>query len=394
MEESVDIRKIVDDYFRNLGINKAYDLKKILVLKYGKEKAKRLLFELERLEKVQEKRKEESGEALPSEQTEKYNFLNADFKMSMSTGAFYDADIWKKSCIWLAEHKEHIASPAIEIGCGNGIITCFLASFLPDVQFIGIDRAEKPIMIANQLKENLSLRNVTFEVAKAEDIKETYSTVLSFRTFHENIGCKYVSYKFESFTKQIELYGGLYKNYAGTISRLIKQNGKLLFIERFTYNTDFLALLDQLNSNGLQFDQQETKLILCKESDLREETRLIASSLKKEESLSDDVLFERWASLAFDENGKSDSYADYLLENKGGKLVYGYSTFDSRAHQCGLFGIYEVVDDPSVFMLYQANAKQASLQIYPMFRKAEAIELLDRTRDKDAKNGFSINVLS
>ena len=392
--------KYIRKYFNRLGVRKIENVEEALLQSVGEERTKAIMAEWDRIlppvddsgDPITDSTSRESRE-FPSEHTDLYDLINSDMETSLTIGSFTDADIWQKCCLWLMEHQNGITSPALEIGCGNGVITCFLASIKPEIQFVGIDRSQNSIMIANQIKEKLGITNVSFEVRAAEEITEKYNTVLSFRTIHENIGSKYTWYKFETFSKQLELYGELYSAYIKVLGSLVEDGGKLFSVERNEFDTEFLAMMQDFNDCGLCLELDSAELLECRESDFANTTQLAAYVLDKMGTCSDEELFEKWSSLAFEERKITRAQADYVLEMQGGELIYGVASFDKAGTPSGKFGIYEVSDDPNSFFLYQANPKVISFHRYPMSRKEEAMNLLTNTQMNDLDNGFTFKDL-
>jgi trans-aconitate methyltransferase len=63
-----------------------------------------------------------------------------------------------------------IARPrrVLDIGCGNGWLSCYLASQYPDVQFVGWDRDHESTTFAAQVSRECGLRNIRFAVRDIE----------------------------------------------------------------------------------------------------------------------------------------------------------------------------------------------------------------------------------
>jgi len=57
----------------------------------------------------------------------------------------------------------------LDLGCGAGVITLWLATLYPDAELIGIDWSEGCIRMAEHFKRKLHLSNVRFQCASYED---------------------------------------------------------------------------------------------------------------------------------------------------------------------------------------------------------------------------------
>lgn len=71
---------------------------------------------------------------------------------------------------------------ALDVGCGNGMLTCLLAACYPDRAFVGIDRDGGALEFARALARQNDLDNVEFRQADAEQerISQHYDLVTSF----------------------------------------------------------------------------------------------------------------------------------------------------------------------------------------------------------------------
>ncbi|MBX9694224.1 MAG: class I SAM-dependent methyltransferase, partial [Cyanobacteria bacterium] len=58
----------------------------------------------------------------------------------------------------------------IDVGCGNGIISCFCARKFPDARVIGVDISENAIACAQDLSKNMGFTNAEFIVCGIDNI--------------------------------------------------------------------------------------------------------------------------------------------------------------------------------------------------------------------------------
>jgi len=64
--------------------------------------------------------------------------------------------------LFVAAKEPPAAKRILDIGCDNGIVTCFYASQFPDAEVLGIDRCAEGIACAEHLVRTLGLKNVVF----------------------------------------------------------------------------------------------------------------------------------------------------------------------------------------------------------------------------------------
>ncbi|MCW5823043.1 MAG: methyltransferase domain-containing protein [Cyanobacteria bacterium TGS_CYA1] len=98
-----------------------------------------------------------------------YEAIFADFDLAL-TFSRLRIDLYKATTDWLcAVLGETMPKHILDAGCGNGILTCYLAKVFPKARVTGIDISEAGIEQARKLAEQLSLTNITFEVGDIKD---------------------------------------------------------------------------------------------------------------------------------------------------------------------------------------------------------------------------------
>ena len=74
----------------------------------------------------------------------------------------------------------------LEVGCGFGLIGCYLASSDPDIEYVGVDLDEGRIAAAKLTAERLGLLNIRFEVGDARtlQVEKAYDAALMVDLVH------------------------------------------------------------------------------------------------------------------------------------------------------------------------------------------------------------------
>jgi 2-polyprenyl-3-methyl-5-hydroxy-6-metoxy-1,4-benzoquinol methylase len=67
----------------------------------------------------------------------------------------------------------------LDVGCGNGWLTCWMAAQFPDVEFVGCDRDANGIRFASTVARQMRLENLRFEVADVDrhDLRGSYDSI-------------------------------------------------------------------------------------------------------------------------------------------------------------------------------------------------------------------------
>ncbi|MDO4616449.1 MAG: methyltransferase domain-containing protein [Lachnospiraceae bacterium] len=372
-------KNVVTAYLNKVKIKKQDNLQQLLTKTYGAEGAKNLAraFEAIRI------KKETDGV------DERYDFIHSDFDFSMLMTAFQDGDIIKNTLNWLNSIRGNIGKTVLDAGCGSGIITCFLASILPESTFLAVDRSANAIAIAKQIRLNLGLENIVFMEGDAASLADKqFDTVLALRILDETTTAE--DCRFQSFTQQLESRTRQYRTQAELLGKLTAPDGHLIILDMDKEDVSSLALLDLLRDSGLTMT--DFRMLSAREGDMKEEDLYTAITLQKTktpEARTD--LLARWSSLYFHgigNDGYRDAEADYMLELCASGARTGYVSHHPATNaKTGEFFICGYKGREDLFLLYQKNLSFCRLGVFPIAQKAEAEALLaaDRQRDEEAR---------
>jgi SAM-dependent methyltransferase len=386
---------------QNIGLNKIDDIAAGLKSRFGEAKAEEIMKEWERLS------------ALPGTaegagaQNALYEYLNSDFDLSMLVSCYTDAAIIRQFALWIYEHQELFGDTVLDVGCGTGILTCFLAAILPKARITAVDRSDNCIRVARRIQEIMQTENVEFRRMSAAELQgETFSTVLSARTFHENIGIRRTEYRFRGFSEQAEIYRRIYLPYCRVLSGLTAPGGTLVCMERNHMDTESYGMMQALADCGCRVRPDSLTELACEESDFREKSMFLCAAADRTVRADTDTapdgpireeLFRIWSKKAFSRSGDPERFTraqtDWYVEQHAGELLEGYAAYDEGGTQLARACLYLDKNDPDVFLMHQANYGQAGVQILPMEALAEAREIFADHRRVDAARGFKIKLL-
>lgn len=369
-------KNVVNAYLNRVNIKKMNNLKQLLTDTYGPDGARNLFGAFDAIEIKKD---------VDNAKTERYDFIHSDFDFSMLMTSFQDGDIIRNTCAWLNSIRDKFGKTVLDIGCGNGIITCFLASILPESTFLAIDRSANAISIAKEIRTKLGLENIVFMQGDYASLDgKQFDTVLALRILDEN--CKLENCRFQSFSEQLETRKSQYQANADLLARLTAANGNLIIMDMDKEDVSSLALLDLLRKSGMTLTGFQ--MLSCREGDMKEDDLYTALVVEKATApISYSRLFSQWSSMYFPgvgNEGYRDSEADFMLElcEAGGRK--GYASYHPvTKRQTGLFFTCGYKDRDDFFILYQKNLSFSRLGIYPIAQLAEAEALLAEDRQKD-----------
>ena len=396
-------KKIVMDYFRSLGISKIDDIDKEFNRVLGEEAAKLIIEKWDKLNPAVnnvgkiEKAGLQKEHARAIDQTELYDFMNQDFTTSMVFSSATDANIYFKVCGWINDHMNAFMGNILDIGCGNGIITCFIAKVFPERKVTGVDRSHNSITVANELKAKLNLENVTFIYdALGASAGNEFNTVFSSRTVHENIGYKLTRFIYLPFDDQVATYYRLYSEYTETVSNRIADGGRFISFERFdNCDTDYYGFLKALNANGLKTDFSYYSIIEAKETNLVSKSKFTITVADKTSKRSENELFDLWSKYAFANTSDISRFTrpqiDYYVRENAGNVRFGYISYDMNPDaQSVRCVVYDLKNDQRRFLVHRENSQNAQLIILDNADEFEARAVFEDNKRHDRKNGFTV----
>lgn len=136
-----------------------------------------------------------------------YSLKNRDLDTSLFINLLLGGEVIRQGCAYFEEAVRRLLPPEaqagkrlLDIGCENGLLTCYLAKQFPELSVTGMDRNAAAVSCAKELASRLSLSNVDFvtgDITDAVDASEStdpsapggisrFDLVCSFRTLHEN----------------------------------------------------------------------------------------------------------------------------------------------------------------------------------------------------------------
>ena len=177
----------IKEYLAQVGIRRVHELDTALREAFGQEEGEKHIKKLTELYDRSEERLVYGSKdtAYLRRQEELVDYLNQSLQMSLLAASFYDRVFFRRAMEALLRYEQFFAGDILDIGCGNGILTCFLACVHPDASVTGLDLSQMAVSTAEELAGRLRTDNVRFASPQTLNQKK-YDTVFSCRTVHEN----------------------------------------------------------------------------------------------------------------------------------------------------------------------------------------------------------------
>ena len=247
-------RSGIKEYLSEIGIRKVMELDTALIEVYGQKEGERHIKRLMELFEQSEKQMlYGAGDTVYLHRQEKMvDYLNQSLQMSFLATSFYDRVFFGRVMEYLVRFESFFAGDILDMGCGNGVLTCFLAMRYPDSFVTGLDFSANAIYVAKELAEKLQIENVDFADPGVWGRRKC-GTLFSCRTAHENVAWIPLLEESKASLHTADEQEKRHRQYAEELSALVKPKGYLISVERYRADDAYAGLIRALGSVG--FDQ-------------------------------------------------------------------------------------------------------------------------------------------
>ena len=221
-----------------------------------------------------------------------YELKNKSLPLSLDFST-WSADLYRRFFDWLLAANITMPTRVLDIGCDNGIVTCFLAKYYPDSEFLGIDLSENSIQVARELAIKLGLKNVTFQRMNAFEVHNAYSNyfdmVISVRSLHEILG-GFTALR--SWSIQDLENNKIVKEQIGELAKILNAlvtGGQLVAFERLLSDVDVASFIKMLNLSGLRLNESISSMIPFHEVGDQETMPVLVFEKKADTIYADDL---------------------------------------------------------------------------------------------------------
>lgn len=317
---------------------------------------------LDNYEKVRLSRIRNNKDDMEFDSSVFYELQNENLDLSLAYTGCYIADYLRSFFKWVEANRDMFGKEILDIGCHNGVTTCYLAQQFPESVVIGVDRVANSIEVSKQLAERLGLKNVEFLQIDVNDWSDKqFDTVVSSRVLQEN----YVMFfhgleKSDPLNDLTEYCEVRLKKYAGTLSRLVRDGGILATSEVMSDNPLLSGWMQALNAESLApIEERFTKF---EGMELDEPRSVRMMFYKKGESFDREKvyqIYERYLyqgvrnlnGVPFDVS-RSDWYGNAWVYCQRKELLYGFVGYIGERKQFKT-AVWALKDDPGSLLAEQ-----------------------------------------
>ncbi len=250
----------IREYLAQVGIRRITELDTALIEAFGQTEGVRHIEKLTELYEQSERRLLYGAEdtVYLRRQEALVDYLNQSMAMSLLASSFYDRVFFRKVMEYLSEYNRYWEGDILDIGCGNGILTCFLALRRPAFAVTGLELSANAVSVAEELAGRLGVGNVHFVSSSVRNKSTNASsgkiwrkkcdTLFSCRTVHENVACRPLLEKKDTLSAGEQAVPQ--EGYARELSALVKPQGYFISVERWEDDNASAGLICALERAG------------------------------------------------------------------------------------------------------------------------------------------------
>ena len=220
---------------------------------------------------------------------------------------------------------------ALDLGCGAGVASCFLALQNPTATVIGVDASPIAIRTASRLAEELDLPNVEFRVADIAtcDLGRRFDLVISSAVWAET---NELVHNMRSWSTLTEFPGLLTRSTPndplalGAACHLV-DDGMYLSLERCRDLAGLAAWIGALGSVGLNFDTSISDIITINGVFVRNERLPLVAAHRRVPGISGPGLLQ-WRLAVADERLDESILTEYVMASGGDLTLAAGRMFD------------------------------------------------------------------
>ncbi|MBU5335495.1 class I SAM-dependent methyltransferase [Intestinibacter bartlettii] len=209
-----------------------------------------------------------------------YNIKNKDLETSMDFAGYYH-DLYRQFFTWIMKGENLDGKKILDLGCDNGITTCFVAGLYPNAQIVAVDKCKKGIKCAEEIAQKLELKNVRFESVDAKKVdkffkEEKFDVVLSNRSMLEitNLPKLKSFWSIDEVEDSIMVANSVVKFFK-SVEKVMADDAKLITFERLEGVEEILNFVKSMRESGLYIDTDSMCKIQFKELNDVEQMPLI-----------------------------------------------------------------------------------------------------------------------
>lgn len=211
------------------------------------------------------------------EEVDVYPLKNATLALSIDVTFQYYNRLYQEFLDWFCRSQFSEPQSLLDVGCDNGMLTCFYASLYPRAEVVGIDKGEEGIRCARELANRLELVNARFEVCDLHTLGEifpdrSFDLIVSTAVFHEVLDFQDHSWQVQ--WKADVASGPQHSRFLKIVKgllRLLVEGGTFVSMERCPDAPTLAWWIRLLNGSGLRLAPGRSRLLVFHDAEGEQE---------------------------------------------------------------------------------------------------------------------------
>lgn len=275
---------------------------------------------------------------------------------------------------FIEDHRECFGKTILDIGCGDGYLTCFIAFLFPESTVIGLDKAPGSERIGQCIADQLGLTNVTFvnkSFAAYTKKNRKFDTVFSSRTlnYQANLTVGFLS----GIKHNISVFAKAYQDYAERIAKVLKKGGFFLHVDLLNPDTeDIIGWETALNKHKINpATPQAFEWIESTELDMKRDFVYFVFQKTGTQTPSDALIRQWfWTEMRVLENKMKNGFYSYLypklITSLNFRQTEGVLAEDRETQEAWMlfYGFFSM-DETEYFFCYHPNGFDTLFDLYP-----------------------------
>ena len=189
--------------------------------------------------------------------------------MSLDLAGQYDSKCYRDFVEWLLSEVREEPSNVLDLGCGNGVLTCLLAHLWPNARVIGVDRNEIGLAVASAIATRVGLKNVEFRQSSFGYLRESvpdvsFDLIIAVKVFHEMLavpdgldtpGYSVTDLDFSELTSSNTQ--GL-----GELCSSLTQHGRLISVDRWNNPDRLIWFIRSAEASGMRVSLDTSSVLV------------------------------------------------------------------------------------------------------------------------------------
>ena len=202
-----------------------------------------------------------------------YELKNKSEALSLEITGQYESKLYRDFTEWLFNANLGLPTSVLDVGCGNGVLTCLLACLFPEAKVVGFDPNQSGIEIAKSIAARQNISNVEFlwgtiDQSAADLSGRSFDLIVAVKAFHEILELPDAK---SLVGHSINTVGDVSSDCSNattlaTIRRLLAEDGIVVCVDRWSFPASFAWWIRTVEAGGLCVSLHQSSMLRTAEA--------------------------------------------------------------------------------------------------------------------------------